>query len=89
MSKTTESSSIAQSKRSISLEFLVLDFTRQIIYYLIINFYLTVQSHSRDMGSIEDTDYVVLHQTKLRIQQEIYDWIDYARYGEIPPLPSQ
>ena len=40
------------------------------------------------MGSIDDTDYVVLQQTKLRVQEAIYEWIDYARYGEIPPLPA-
>lgn len=44
---------------------------------------------SRDLGaSDESEDYVVLHQTKLRIQETVHEWIEYARYGEIPPLPT-
>lgn len=40
------------------------------------------------MGSIDEADYIVLRQTKLRVQAAINEWIEYARYGEIPPLPT-
>jgi serine protease 16 len=48
---------------------------------------MSLQSHSRDMGSIDDTDYVVLQNTKRQVQQAIFDWIEYARYGEPAPPP--
>ncbi|CAG9806456.1 unnamed protein product [Chironomus riparius] len=51
---------------------------------------MSLQSHSRDMGSPDDADYVVLRDTKLRVQQAVNDWIEYARFGdpEPPPPPS-
>jgi hypothetical protein len=49
---------------------------------------MSLQSHARDLGSPDDTDYIVLQNTKRQVQQALFDWIDYARYGEIPALPT-
>ncbi|KAG5671037.1 hypothetical protein PVAND_001255 [Polypedilum vanderplanki] len=51
---------------------------------------MPMQSHARDLGSPDDTDYVVLQETKRRVQQAVYDWIEYARHGEpqLPPPPA-
>lgn len=47
-----------------------------------------VISSGRDVASPDaSVDYVVLHQTKLRIQQTIREWIEYARFGEPAPPP--
>jgi hypothetical protein len=48
---------------------------------------MSLQSHSRDMGSPEGADYVILRQTKLRVQEAVNEWIEYARTGEVPPPP--
>ncbi|KAG5671035.1 hypothetical protein PVAND_001253 [Polypedilum vanderplanki] len=48
---------------------------------------MPMQSHARDLGSPDDTDYVVLQETKRRVQEAVFYWIEYARYGELPAVP--
>jgi serine protease 16 len=48
---------------------------------------MSLQAHSRDMGSIDETDYIVLQNTKTRVRDTILIWIQYAREGEPTPPP--
>jgi hypothetical protein len=47
-----------------------------------------VQSFGRDLGSTNDTDYVVLQQTKQRVRDTIISWIVEDAVEETTPPPT-
>jgi hypothetical protein len=49
-----------------------------------------VQSFARDLGSPNDTDYVVLQQTKQRVRETIISWIieDAVEETTTPPTTT-
>lgn len=49
-----------------------------------------MQSSGRDFGSIDDTDYVILHQTKRRARELMIQWIFEAIDEDttLPPITT-
>jgi hypothetical protein len=49
-----------------------------------------VQSFARDLGSVNDTDYVVLQQTKQTVRDAIISWIieDAVEETSAPPTTT-
>lgn len=49
---------------------------------------MSLQSFGRDLGSVNDTDYIVLQQTKERVRDTIIEWIITDAVEETSPPPT-